>query len=68
MENAAKINRRRNLVHVWYNFFVKNEKVVIQGDPKQTQIFQAGRTSPKMIFWAQIENFYQFGFMNICYI
>ena len=40
----------------------------LQGDPKQTQIFQTDRTWPKMTFWSQIENFYQFGFMNICYI
>ena len=40
----------------------------IQGDPKQTGIFQTDCTQPKMTFWVQIGNSYQFGFMNICYI
>ena len=43
-------------------------EIEIQGDPKQTGIFQTDRTQSKMTIWVKIENFYQFGFMNICYI
>ena len=44
------VDTKNSIMRDWQNR-------IIQGDPKQTQIFQTDHTWPKMTFWEQIENF-----------